>query len=126
MTTEIFLNDLPKALSQLPSYEVEEILRDQREYITDATSAGRNEEEVIHSLGSLQYLRWNLSRNISKTQLKELEIRSTSIWKDNSSFFNDLHIGATDGKLTASIGDGKGQVRSHLKCISGDLKIEKH
>jgi uncharacterized membrane protein len=51
MTREQFLASLRGHLSALPSGEVEEILRDQEEYIRDATMAGRSEAEVIQSLG---------------------------------------------------------------------------
>lgn len=49
---EEFLATLKTRLSHLPSAERDEILRDQEEYIRDAVSSGRSEEEVIRSLGS--------------------------------------------------------------------------
>jgi uncharacterized membrane protein len=46
-----FLESLKSQLSHLPEVEVNEILRDQEEYIRDAVAAGRTEEAVIQSLG---------------------------------------------------------------------------
>lgn len=51
MKKEQFLASLRSQLSHLPPEEVNEILRDQEEYIRDAVSAGRTEEKVIESLG---------------------------------------------------------------------------
>lgn len=51
MKKEQFLESLKNQLSHLPPAEVNEILRDQEEYIRDAVAAGRTEEKVIESLG---------------------------------------------------------------------------
>ena len=52
MKSQEFLSQLRGALSHLPKAEVDEIMRDQEEYIRDAVRAGRSEEAVIDSLGS--------------------------------------------------------------------------
>jgi uncharacterized membrane protein len=46
-----FLKELSSQLRQLATPDVEEILRDQEEYIRDAIQSGRREDEVISSLG---------------------------------------------------------------------------
>lgn len=52
MKKEEFLAQLRVELHGLGAHEVEEILRDQQEFIHDAVASGRNEEEVVKSLGS--------------------------------------------------------------------------
>lgn len=51
MKQDAFIQRLRQGLANLPKQEVEEIVADYREYIGDATAAGRNEEEVIAALG---------------------------------------------------------------------------
>ncbi len=51
MNKQNFLSELKKELQQLPQSEVNEILRDQEEYIIEAIKSGRKEEEVINSIG---------------------------------------------------------------------------
>ncbi len=51
MTKPEYLAALKAHLSSLPSEEVEDILRDQDEYIRDAVNAGRSEADVIFGLG---------------------------------------------------------------------------
>ncbi len=50
-TRKEFIEKLRQELSGLPHSEREEIIRDQEEYISDAIQAGRNEAQVISSLG---------------------------------------------------------------------------
>jgi uncharacterized membrane protein len=52
MNKQEFLSQLRGALSNLPKNEVDEIMRDQEEYIRDAVQAGRSEADVIQSLGT--------------------------------------------------------------------------
>jgi len=52
MNKSEFLETLKSKLTRLDAVERAEILRDQEEYIREAVSAGRSEEEVIRSLGS--------------------------------------------------------------------------
>jgi uncharacterized membrane protein len=47
-----YMESLRKALQGLAPSEVEEIVRDQDEHITEATRSGRSEQEVIGALGS--------------------------------------------------------------------------
>jgi uncharacterized membrane protein len=51
MKQEAFIQKLQHELSGLPKQAVDEIVADYREYIGDALSAGRREEEVIAALG---------------------------------------------------------------------------
>lgn len=51
MRKEEFLRALKSQLSGLPSPEIQDILRDQEEYIDDAVRSGRSEETVVASLG---------------------------------------------------------------------------
>ncbi len=51
MTKPDYLNALKAHLSPLPQDEIDDIVRDQDEYIRDAISAGRLEADVITSLG---------------------------------------------------------------------------
>ncbi len=52
MKKEEFIASLKYELKSISPVEREEIVRDQEEYIRDAIAAGRNEEEVVDSLGS--------------------------------------------------------------------------
>lgn len=52
MTKQEFLNRLRDELKGLDQADVDEIISDQEEFIRDAMSAGRSEEEVVASLGS--------------------------------------------------------------------------
>lgn len=51
MKQEHFMQILRNELRNLPKHEVDEIVADYREYISDAIAAGRREEEVIAALG---------------------------------------------------------------------------
>jgi uncharacterized membrane protein len=51
MTKAQFLESLRRHLSPLPPSDVDEIIRDQEEYIREAVSSGRAEEQVVDSLG---------------------------------------------------------------------------
>lgn len=54
MNKQTYLNELRNALWHLPPHEIEDVLRDQNEYINDAVAAGRTEEQVIASLGDVK------------------------------------------------------------------------
>jgi uncharacterized membrane protein len=47
-----FLNQLRQGLSGLSESEINEIVRDQDEYISDGINSGRSEDEIIRSLGA--------------------------------------------------------------------------
>ncbi len=72
MKSADFLKQLESALSGMPADERKEILRDQEEYIRDAVAHGRNEEEVVASLGSPSAFASSLSVE-SKIQNAESE-----------------------------------------------------
>ena len=61
MKREQFLIELKEALSSLPPEDRQDILRDQEEYIREAVSSGRNEEDVIAALGTPYTFAANLS-----------------------------------------------------------------
>ena len=64
MNKKDFLDLLKVSLNGLPTAEVNDILRDQEEFIREAISAGRTEEEVLKSLGSPIELARNLKAEI--------------------------------------------------------------
>ena len=47
-----YINQLKKELSDLPNNEVEDIIRDQEEFIREALAAGRSEAELLKSIGT--------------------------------------------------------------------------
>lgn len=52
MTKEEFLKELEKELNFLTDLEKREVLQDQEEFIREAVTNGRSEEEIINSLGT--------------------------------------------------------------------------
>ncbi len=64
MKRDQFILALRRSLIQLPQSEVEDIVRDQNEYIADAIAAGRNEEDVIGSLGDPKVLASSLQADL--------------------------------------------------------------
>jgi len=72
MNRDQFIAELRRSLTQLPQAEVEDIVRDQLEYIQDAVASGRKEEAVIASLGEAKNLAANLQADI-KIQRAENE-----------------------------------------------------
>lgn len=51
MNKSVYLERLRKYLEPLPREEIDDIVRDQEEYINDAVSSGRSEQEVLSALG---------------------------------------------------------------------------
>lgn len=70
MKTEAFLQALREHLKSLPANEVEDILRDQREYLQDAVRAGRSEDEATASLGDPKIFAANL---LAESRIKSAE-----------------------------------------------------
>ena len=64
MRRDQFILELRRSLNKLPQIEVEDIIRDQNEYISDAMIAGRREEDVIASLGDPKNLANSLQADI--------------------------------------------------------------
>ncbi len=64
MKQDQFILELRRALIQLPQAEVEDIIRDQIEYIADAARAGRSEEDVLKSLGDPKSLANSLQADL--------------------------------------------------------------
>lgn len=52
MNRQDFITQLRRELRGLPESEIDDILRDQEELISDALRAGRTEESILNSLGS--------------------------------------------------------------------------
>jgi uncharacterized membrane protein len=63
-----YLNTLRSLLAPLPSSEVEDILRDQEEFIRDAMAAGRSEEDAIKGLGDPRTFAHSLTANYKLEQ----------------------------------------------------------
>lgn len=70
MKRDQFIAELRRSLNKLSQIEVEDIVRDQNEYISDAMAAGRTEDDVIASLGDPKSLASSLQADI-KIQLAE-------------------------------------------------------
>lgn len=64
MTKQEFIIQLKVELLGLPQSEIDDIVRDQEEFIREAVSSGRREEDVINSLGSPSELAKNLKAEI--------------------------------------------------------------
>lgn len=64
MNKEQFFGDLRQNLSHLSNDEINEILRDQEEYFRDAVAAGRNEQDVVNSLGDPKAFASNLRAEV--------------------------------------------------------------
>jgi hypothetical protein len=81
MKQEHFMQALRRGLANLPKPEVDEIVADYREYISDAVAAGRNEEEVIAALGDPSKLARELKAQASYRQ-----------WESHRSFGNLMRV----------------------------------
>lgn len=83
MTRQGFLEELRRALAHLPKAEVDEIVRDQDEYIRDAVQAGRSEEDVLRSLGSPASLAASL---LAETRIQQAAESTTLKEKAGNTF----------------------------------------
>lgn len=70
MKKEQFLQTLRQHLAHLPLNEINDIVRDQEEFIQDAMSAGRTEEQAVASLGDPKAFASSLS---AETKIKKAE-----------------------------------------------------
>lgn len=70
MKKQQFLDTLKNELSPLSNEEIQDILRDQSEYIDEAIRAGRQEDEVILSLGNPKDFALNL---LTESKIKNAE-----------------------------------------------------
>lgn len=59
-----YINQLKKELSDLPSNDVEDIIRDQEEFIREALAAGRSETEFLQSIGTPSELAKNIKAEL--------------------------------------------------------------
>lgn len=73
MTTNQYLAELRSHLNGLPASEIEDIIRDQQEYIREATQAGRTESDVIQGLGDPKAFAANMKAE-SKIQQAQLSV----------------------------------------------------
>lgn len=83
MTKPDYLNALKSHLSPLPEDEINDILRDQEEYIRDAVSAGRTEADVIAGLGDPKAFAHSLTagRKIETAEKsKSLTMKISGTW----------------------------------------------
>jgi uncharacterized membrane protein len=74
MNKQEFLNQLRSHLRKLPKSEIEDILRDQDEFITDAVASGRVEKEVIQSIGDPKKFAANI---IAESKIQQAESASS-------------------------------------------------
>jgi len=77
---------LNAALSELPSSEREEIIRDQEEHISEALRSGREESEVIRSLGSPS----NLAKELRVEQQIQAATRETKLISKTDKVFRAI------------------------------------
>ncbi len=75
MNRKEFIDQLKSSLSRLPQAEINEIIRDQEEYIQDAIQAGRSEENVIASLGDPK----TIAASLNATTQIEKAVGATSL-----------------------------------------------
>ncbi len=81
MKQDAFIQRLRQALGSLPKPDVDEIVADYREYIGDALSAGRTEEDVIAALGEPEKLARELKAQANFRQ-----------WEERRSFGNLMRV----------------------------------
>lgn len=81
MKQDAFIQRLRQALGSLPKRDVDEIVADYREYIGDALSAGRTEENVIAALGEPEKLARELKAQANFRQ-----------WEERRSFGNLMRV----------------------------------
>lgn len=81
MKQDAFIQRLRQALCSLPKRDVDEIVADYREYIGDALSAGRTEEDVIAALGEPEKLARELKAQANFRQ-----------WEERRSFGNLMRV----------------------------------
>jgi len=77
MTKYDFLKKLENELRSLPSNEIQDIIRDQNEYIVEAVNSGRSEAEVVSSLGD--------PAQLGRTLMAELKINAVNDMSASSS-----------------------------------------
>ncbi|AGH96418.1 DUF1700 domain-containing protein [Pseudobdellovibrio exovorus] len=71
MNRQEYIKQLRTALNGLPQFEIDDIIRDQEEMITDAISSGRSEESVIQAMGSATELARTLKAELRIDQAVE-------------------------------------------------------
>lgn len=71
MNRQDYVNELRRQLKGLPSSEIEDIIRDQEEMISDALAAGRTEESILKSLGDPAELARSLKAEVIIDQATE-------------------------------------------------------
>ncbi|TPB75243.1 hypothetical protein DIJ63_13465 [Burkholderia pseudomallei] len=81
MKQDAFIQRLRQALGSLPKRDVDEIVADYREYIGDALSAGRTEEDGIAALGEPEKLARELKAQANFRQ-----------WEERRSFGNLMRV----------------------------------
>ena len=76
MKRAVFLEELKKELSFLSKEELDEVIADQEEFIRDAMSTGRSEEDVIASLGTPKSFAESIKLEYKMKKIKD----SSSTW----------------------------------------------
>lgn len=64
MNRQAFITELRKELNGIPRVDIEDIIRDQEEMISDALAAGRTEDDVVQSFGDPKELAKSLKAEI--------------------------------------------------------------
>ncbi len=75
MTREEFLESLGTQLKNIPKEQIDEILQDYRDHIAIGMENGRNEEELIRSLGDPREIAKQINANYS---IKEAETKTSA------------------------------------------------
>ena len=88
MTKQDFLNRLRSELRGLDETDIDEIISDQEEFIRDAMSAGRSEEEVVSSLGSPKAFADSLKLEYKVNRINNSE----STWESYKEIFGSVGI----------------------------------
>jgi len=76
MKKEEFLNELKRELNFLNQEDLDEVIADQEEFIRDAMSSGRSEEEVLSSLGTPKSFAESIKLEYQMKKIKD----SSSTW----------------------------------------------
>ena len=75
MTREEFLESLRNQLKNIPKEQIDEILQDYRDHITIGIEKGRNEDELIRSLGDPKEIAKQMNANYS---IKNAETKTSA------------------------------------------------
>ncbi len=81
-----YLNQLKNELKDLPSTEVDDIIRDQEEYFREALSSGRAEHQIVQSLGSPA----QLAKEVKAEFRVKMATQENRVWPQAKSIFKAI------------------------------------